>query len=95
MDLGLVSRFVLYCVVLFFLNMVVFPLSQLEQMCLDETPVLPDVTTTESQKQNIQAVLGLVEQSPQTDQSTSVLTALHLISSALDGEKKKLCSVQR
>ncbi|KAG7242002.1 hypothetical protein INR49_024630, partial [Caranx melampygus] len=61
----------------------------LEQMCLDKTHVLPDVTMAESQKQNIRAVLGVVEQSgqvesAQTDRSTSVLTALHLISSALD-----------
>ncbi|KAG7242105.1 hypothetical protein INR49_024151 [Caranx melampygus] len=31
----------------------------LEQMCLDKTHVLPDVTMAESQKQNIRAVLGL------------------------------------
>lgn len=55
-------------------------------MCLDETPVQPDVTMTESQKQNIQEILGLVELA-QTDRSTSVLTALYLVSSALDGEK--------
>lgn len=64
-------------------------------MCLDKSPTLGDVTMTESQKQNIQAILGLLEQSgkvesAQTEQSTPVLSALHLISSALDGEKTLL-----
>lgn len=68
------------------------PLSQLDHMCLDKTLALGDVTMTESQKQNIQAILDLLEQSGQVEsvqvgQSTSVLTALHLISSAMDGEK--------
>lgn len=68
------------------------PLSQLDQMCLDKTLALGDVTMTESQKQNIQAILDLLEESGQVEsvqvgQSTSVLTALHLISSAMDGEK--------
>ncbi|XP_071325065.1 gasdermin Eb [Trachinotus anak] len=63
--------------------------NMLDQMCLDKTPALGDVTITVSQKQNIQAILELVEQSgqvesAQTGQSTSVLTALHLIISALD-----------
>eukprot|EP00064_Thunnus_orientalis_P001758 superscaffoldBa00000121_g1761 len=59
----------------------------LDQMCLDKSPTLGDVMMTESQKQNIQAILGLLEQkvdSAQTKQSTSVLSALHLITSALD-----------
>ncbi|AWO96723.1 putative non-syndromic hearing impairment protein 5-like [Scophthalmus maximus] len=59
----------------------------LDQICLENSPDLGDNTTTESQKQNIQEILDLVEQcgqvgSAQTGQS--VLTALHLISSALD-----------
>lgn len=66
-------------------------------MCLDKRPDLGSVTTTESQKQNIQAILDLLEQSgqmesAQADQSTSVLTALHLIASAIDGEKTVLCA---
>nr|XP_020468482.1 non-syndromic hearing impairment protein 5 [Monopterus albus]XP_020468483.1 non-syndromic hearing impairment protein 5 [Monopterus albus] len=62
----------------------------LDQMCLDKRLALGDVVAAaESQKQNIQAILDLLEQSgqeesPQAGQSTSVLTALHLISSAVD-----------
>ncbi|XP_044063397.1 gasdermin Eb [Siniperca chuatsi] len=61
----------------------------LDQMCLDKPPALGDVTTTDSQKQNIQAILDLLEQSGQVEsaqagQSTPVLTALHLIISAMD-----------
>lgn len=61
-------------------------------MCLDKKPALGDATTTECQKQNIQAILDLLEQSGQvesarTGQSASVLTALHLITSAMDGER--------
>lgn len=68
------------------------PLSQLDQMCLEKRPALGDATMTESQKQNIQAILDLLEQSgqvesAQTGQSASVFTALHLITSAMDGEK--------
>lgn len=60
-------------------------------MCLEKSPNVGDVTMTESQKQNIQAILGLLEQSgnvesARTEQSTSVLSALHLITTALDGE---------
>lgn len=72
------------------------PLPQLDQMCQDKRPALGDVATTESQKQNIQAILDLLEQSGQVEsaqagQSTSVLTALHLVVSAVDGEKAVLC----
>lgn len=61
----------------------------LDQMCLGKRPALGDATTTEPQKQNIQAILDVLEQSgqvesAQTEQSTSVLTALHLIASAMD-----------
>ncbi|XP_070768101.1 gasdermin Eb [Enoplosus armatus] len=61
----------------------------LDQMCLDKRPALGDVSTTDSQKQNFQAILDLLEQSGQVEsaqagQSTSVLTALHLITSAMD-----------
>ncbi|XP_034729644.1 gasdermin Eb isoform X1 [Etheostoma cragini] len=55
----------------------------LEQMCLDKKPALGDVTTTEPQKQNIRAILDLLEQSGQVE-STPVLTALNLVTSALD-----------
>ncbi|XP_034729647.1 gasdermin Eb isoform X2 [Etheostoma cragini] len=61
----------------------------LEQMCLDKKPALGDVTTTEPQKQNIRAILDLLEQSGQVE-STPVLTALNLVTSALDGEKTVL-----
>ncbi|XP_070691602.1 gasdermin Eb [Pempheris klunzingeri] len=59
----------------------------LDQMCLDKRPDLQDVSTTESQKQNIQAILDLLEQSGQVGSAqaaTSVLTALHLLTSAMD-----------
>lgn len=61
----------------------------LDQMLLGKRPALGDVTTTHSQKQNIQAILDLLElsgqaESAQADQSTEVLIALHLITSALD-----------
>lgn len=66
-------------------------------MCLDKRPDLSDVTATESQKQTIQAILDLLEQSgqvvsSQAGESTSVLRALHLITSAMDGEKAMLCA---
>ncbi len=57
-------------------------------MCLNEKPALGDFTTTDSQKHNIQAILNLVEASDQVGSAQAqVLTALHLIVSALDGEK--------
>ncbi|KAM6995690.1 gasdermin-E-like [Tautogolabrus adspersus] len=61
----------------------------LEQMCKDERPALDEVTASESYKQNIQAILDLLEQiepskSAQANQSTSILSALHLITSAID-----------
>ncbi|XP_010740226.3 gasdermin Eb [Larimichthys crocea] len=55
--------------------------SVLDQMYLKKIPALGNVTTTESQKQNIQAILDLLEQSGQVE---SVLIALHLIVSAMD-----------
>ncbi|XP_054478021.1 gasdermin Eb [Anoplopoma fimbria] len=56
----------------------------LEQMCFDKRPALgDDVTTTESQKQNVQAIIDLLEQSGQVD-SRRVLSAFHLITSAMD-----------
>lgn len=63
--------------------------SVLDQMCLGKTPDLGDITTTGSLKQNTQAILDLLEQSgqvksAQAGQSTSLLTALHLITSAID-----------
>lgn len=61
-------------------------------MCMDGKPSLGDVARTESQKQNIQAILGLLEQSVQADQSTPALTAFHLIVSAMDGKKAVLCA---
>lgn len=58
-------------------------------MCLDKRLALGDVTTTEPQKQNIRAILDLLEQSGQVE-STPVLTALNLVTSAMDGEKAVL-----
>ncbi|XP_029927409.1 gasdermin Eb [Myripristis murdjan] len=63
----------------------------MELMCLGKHPALGEVRT-ESQRQNIQAVLDLLELSGQvehaqtalSDQSTSVVRAFHLIISALD-----------
>lgn len=65
------------------------PLSQLDQMRLDKIPSLSDVTATDSQKQNIQAILDLLEESGQ-EKSKPLLTALHLIISAMDGERAVL-----
>ncbi|XP_072250515.1 gasdermin Eb [Leuresthes tenuis] len=61
----------------------------LDQMYVDKKPGLDVAGLTDSQRQNIQAVLALLEQSGQTepaqaDQSKSTLTAFHLIASALD-----------
>lgn len=61
-------------------------------MCLDKRLALGDVTMTTSQKEMILAILDLLEKSGQMEsaqagQSTSVLIALNLISSAMDGEK--------
>ncbi|KAF1387827.1 hypothetical protein PFLUV_G00083970 [Perca fluviatilis] len=55
----------------------------LDQMCLDKRLALGDVTTTEPQKQNIRTILDLLEQSGQVE-STPVLTALNLVTSAMD-----------
>ena len=57
--------------------------SQLDQMCLGLSPDLGDVEDG-SLKQTFQAVLDLVGQ-PQTDRSPSLLSATHLVVSALDG----------
>jgi len=67
-------------------------LCQLDQMYVDKKPGLDIAGLTDSQRQNIQAVLVLLEQSGQTEpaqaaQSKSILTAFHLIVSALDGEE--------
>lgn len=69
-------------------------LSQLEQMCMDKGSALGDFKTTACQKQNIQAILDLLEQSSQEEpsRSTSLLKVLHLLISALDGEKS--CTLQ-
>ncbi|KAM9852688.1 gasdermin Eb [Aulostomus maculatus] len=61
----------------------------LDQMCLGNSPALGDVTMADAQKENIQTILDLLEESgergsAQTEQSTSVLRSLHLITSALD-----------
>ncbi|XP_028983881.1 gasdermin Eb [Betta splendens] len=61
----------------------------LDQLVLNKRLDLGEVPMTKSQRQNIEAILDLLEQtgqmeSVQVGQSTSVLTALHLISSAMD-----------
>lgn len=61
-------------------------------MCMDKGSASVDFKTTVSQKQNVQAILDLLEQSSQEEpteksRSTSLHTALHLLISALDGEK--------
>lgn len=67
-----------------------FPLSQLDQVCLEESTSLRDVSASESQKQNAHSILELLELSGQTDQIAPALTALHLVVSATDGKKKNL-----
>lgn len=66
-------------------------------MCVDKGSASVDFKTTASQKQNFQAILDLLEQSSQEEpteksRSTSLHTALHLLISALDGEK--ICTLQ-
>uniref|UniRef100_A0A3Q1G229 Gasdermin E n=1 Tax=Acanthochromis polyacanthus TaxID=80966 RepID=A0A3Q1G229_9TELE len=58
----------------------------LDHMRLGKKLNLSDVTATESQQQNIQVILDVLEQCDQvgSGQSTPTLTALHLITSALD-----------
>ncbi|TNN78443.1 Non-syndromic hearing impairment protein 5 [Liparis tanakae] len=55
----------------------------LEQMCFGQKPAVSDATATESQKQNIRAILDLLEQSGQAA-SKPVLSAFHLVTSAMD-----------
>ncbi|XP_006801451.1 gasdermin Eb [Neolamprologus brichardi] len=61
----------------------------LEQMCVDKGSASVDFKTTASQKQNVQAILDLLQQSSpeeptEKSRSTSLHTALHLLISALD-----------
>lgn len=60
-------------------------------MCLNKSPSLAELTTTDSQKENIQAILGLLEQSAQEHKDTAALKALHLVAGAIDGEEAVLC----
>lgn len=64
-----------------------FSLCQLDQVCLDESTSLRDVSASESQEQNVHSILELLEQSGQADQLAPALTALNLIVSAMDGKK--------
>lgn len=64
-----------------------FPLCQLDQVCLDESASLSDVPASESQKQNVQLILELLEQSGQVHERAPTLTALNLMVSAMDGKK--------
>ena len=63
--------------------------SQLDKVCQDEKPALGDITATEAQKQNIQAILELLEQAG--EESPQVLPALYLVTCAIGGEKVVLC----
>ncbi|XP_034083870.1 gasdermin Eb isoform X2 [Gymnodraco acuticeps] len=54
----------------------------LDNMCQDEKPALGDMTATEAQKQNIQAILELLEQA--VEESPQVLPALYLVTYAID-----------
>ncbi|XP_041648389.1 gasdermin-E-like [Cheilinus undulatus] len=58
----------------------------LEWMRLNEKPSLDEVRATDPYKQNIKAIVDLLEQakSAQENKPTSVLSALHLITSAID-----------
>lgn len=70
-----------------------FFLSQLEQMCQGVKPNLAEFATTDSQKQNIQAILDLLELSGQLESDQApVFTALNLTVSALVGKKAVLCA---
>lgn len=62
-------------------------LVQLEQMSLDRKPSLTEAATTDVQKENIQAILALVEQSSEGDEAKSSVKAHHLLAGALDGEE--------
>lgn len=75
---------------LFLVTVVVSSLLQLDQMCLNKSSSLAELATTDSQKENIQAIVGLLEQSAQGDQDTAVLKALHLVAGAMDGEEAVL-----
>ncbi|XP_061771803.1 gasdermin Eb [Nerophis ophidion] len=56
--------------------------SALDQLLLDTSPDMADVPA--AYKDNIQAVLDVLEESAETELSTTVLTAFHLVISALD-----------
>lgn len=72
--------------------MVVSSLAQLNQMCLNKSPSPAELATTDSQEENIQAILGLLEQSEQGDHDTAALKALHLVVGAVNGEEAVLCA---
>ena len=62
-------------------------MSQLDQMCEGETPDLGDLE--ESERETVQAILDLVDQCVGKDEDeirSSLLSAVHLIVSAMDGE---------
>lgn len=71
----------------FFSNVPLSPLCQLEQVCLDESISPREVPASDSQRQNIHAILEPLERSGQVDQLAPALTALNLIVSAVDGKK--------
>lgn len=58
--------------------------SVLEQMCQNRKPSLAEAATTDAQRENIQAIVGLLEESSQAEEATSALKALHLLAGAMD-----------
>lgn len=60
-------------------------LSQLDQICLNE-----DDVPGELQSQNIQVILDPLKQSGEEESAASVVRALHLILSAIDGQSDSL-----
>ena len=80
---GVLLTLFLFFFLSFFLPSLSCLSSQLDEMCLGLSPDLGDVEDG-SLKQTFQAVLDLVGQ-PQTDHSPSLLSATHLVVSALDG----------
>lgn len=63
------------------------PLRQLDQVCLDESTSLRDLPASESHEQTVHSILELLEPSGPAGQRAPALAALHLIVSAMDGEK--------
>lgn len=61
-------------------------------MCQNRKPSLAEAATTDAQRENIQAIVGLLEESSQAEEATSALKALHLLAGAMDGEQALLAA---